>query len=500
MNRYNSTALLILFLIAALIRADGIAELPLNFHPARQYSSALLARHLYLLGSDNVPNWRLQVSHEAIGDVLEPPVMETLAVAGYHILGQEHLWFPRLLSSLFWLVGGVFVFLIGRWIGGWLPALAATSFYLMLPFAVEASRSFQPNPLMVALTLAAVWTMVQYHVKGARQHFILGCVLSAAAILVMPISVPVLVGSVVGLGVSRRGWQFLTSVHFIVYLLIAVSPAAIYYGYGILSGDMGSKVSTSFIPAYFLNPMYWDGTLKRVRLVMGFSYPIAALLGLLVMDPGPKRSLLFGMWGGHLTVCLVFNYHVSTHDYYHLLLVPIVALSLVPLFRLVADSLLTRSSPAMQPLTYALVALAVFMAAATSFQGRRSFSPDLVDVQTAIRIGSIVEHSTRTVVLDLFSGVSLKYHGEFAGGVWPHHFDIRDAAMWGDAPVDAAERFRNFERRLGQIDYFVITDLPELRNQPDLEHLLDADFRRVHEGEGYLILSPASRADGPHGL
>src|SRR3972149_3273689 len=40
---------------------------------------------------------------------------------------------------------------------------------------------------------------------------------------------------------------------------------------------------------------------------------------------------MLGLWAGYLIYGLIFNYQISTHDYYHMPLVPIVALSLAPL-------------------------------------------------------------------------------------------------------------------------------------------------------------------------
>jgi hypothetical protein len=37
------------------------------------------------------------------------------------------------------------------------------------------------------------------------------------------------------------------------------------------------------------------------------------------------------------------------------------------------------------------------------------------------------------------------------------------------------------------MDYFVITSLPELKNQPELGQYLEANFPVVSEGDGYII-------------
>ena len=88
--------------------------------------------------------------------ILEPPIMEFAVATGYRVLGGERLWLPRLFSTIFWLTGGGFLYLIGKRVADGDAALFGTAFYLFLPFATVASRSFQPDPLMVMLMLASV--------------------------------------------------------------------------------------------------------------------------------------------------------------------------------------------------------------------------------------------------------------------------------------------------------------------------------------------------------
>src|SRR5258706_7370780 len=40
---------------------------------------------------------------------------------------------------------------------------------------------------------------------------------------------------------------------------------------------------------------------------------------------------MLGLWAGYFLFGIYFNYHISTHDYYSLPLIPIVLLSLAPL-------------------------------------------------------------------------------------------------------------------------------------------------------------------------
>src|SRR5690606_25973031 len=50
-----------------------------------------------------------------------------------------------------------------------------------------------------------------------------------------------------------------------------------------------------------------------------------------------ERVLLIALWAGYLLYGLFLPYQMYTHSYYHLMLVPIAALSLVPISRAVLE-------------------------------------------------------------------------------------------------------------------------------------------------------------------
>jgi len=133
-----------LFIAALGIRLYHLNEPPLNFHATRQYRSLIVAREYYFDGSTSVPEWEKEVAHlsRQKQGILEPPILEFLVSIGYRILGAERLWLPSLLSSLFWLVGGGFLYLIGKRITDADAALFATAFYLFLPFASRREPEF----------------------------------------------------------------------------------------------------------------------------------------------------------------------------------------------------------------------------------------------------------------------------------------------------------------------------------------------------------------------
>ena len=156
------TALLVIFILGFAIRLYDLTDLPLEFHSTRQMLSALKARGMYYqtLSASEVPaeqrsfaiqQWKIRAS-------VEPEIFERIVAFTYQFTGEQ-VWIARIYSSLFWLIGALFLFLLARDLTSTDGALAATAFYLFSPYAILASRSFQPDPLMVMLIIIFLWAV-----------------------------------------------------------------------------------------------------------------------------------------------------------------------------------------------------------------------------------------------------------------------------------------------------------------------------------------------------
>jgi len=71
-------------------------------------------------------------------------------------------------NSLFWSIAGLALFdLAARAVSGW-AGLVALGYYLILPFAVQASRSFQPDPGMVMWIVLTFYALYRWSEKEGR--------------------------------------------------------------------------------------------------------------------------------------------------------------------------------------------------------------------------------------------------------------------------------------------------------------------------------------------
>ena len=163
-SRFARIATFTLLLALGLgIRLFDLNDLPLDFHPTRQLLSALKARGMYYQTLPNVPEQQrdFAIQQWKVRAAIEPEIIERIVAFTYRFTGEQ-LWVARIYSSLFWLIGAVFLFLLAREITSVDGALATTAVYLFLPYAVIASRSFQPDPLMVMLIILFWWAVYRW--------------------------------------------------------------------------------------------------------------------------------------------------------------------------------------------------------------------------------------------------------------------------------------------------------------------------------------------------
>jgi 4-amino-4-deoxy-L-arabinose transferase-like glycosyltransferase len=492
MQLFSSERILIvgfLFIAAFAVRLYHINEPPLNFHATRQYRSLIIARGYYFDSSISITEWEKQVarSSQQKQGILEPPIMEFLVSIGYRILGGEHFWLPQLLSSLFWLIGGGFLYFIGRKIADPDAALFATAFYLFLPFGLIASRSFQPDPLMVMLLLAGVFAILRYHEAPSKSRLTVAAIVSSLVFLVKPHSVFMLLGAFVALAIYRHGIrQGLISRTLLLFITITVLPTMMVYIYTVLTGRFFPREAwKTLLPQLWMSSFFWRSWVTNIGLTVGFIPFIGALLGTLFFREGLARSLMIGLWCGYVLFGLVLNYNFATHDYYQLQLIPVVGLSIGPIVALVVYHV-NQMNPCLHWRIAAWSALSLSLVLSIGVARPRLVSPDAERKITAKQeIGELVNHSTNTVFLSPDYGVSLEYHGLLSGSPWLLASDLEWERLAERPVLTAEERFHAWFAK-DSPEYFVVEDLREFEQQLDLKRFL-SNFSIVSKKDNYLI-------------
>jgi 4-amino-4-deoxy-L-arabinose transferase-like glycosyltransferase len=280
-------ALLVIFAFGIAIRIFDITDLPLEFHSTRQMLSALKARGMYYETRTDVPTWEksFAVQQWKFRASVEPEFFDRVVANTYQFTGEQ-LWVARAYSSAFWIIGGIFLFLLARRLTSTDGALAATAVYLLLPYAVIASRSFQPDPLMTMFIVIFLWAVYEWSLKPSSYAWaILAGIFGGLAIFIKFPAAFFVVGGGLGAALSRGSMkEALKNPRVYVMALLGILPGAGYLIYGIIiAGYLGQQFSGRFIPALYLSPSYYLGWVNMLNLVTGGMVLMLALLGLVLL-------------------------------------------------------------------------------------------------------------------------------------------------------------------------------------------------------------------------
>lgn len=431
--------LVVLLAVALAIRLDGITTPPFDNAVARQFRSAVLARTYYLGDSAELSAQERRVLDAWSDEIqpIEPPVMELLAAGVYHLGGQERLWIPRALSALWWVAAGLLLYLIALRLVRPPGALAASAVYLFLPFAVVASRGFQPDPLLVAAILGAVLAVLRYDERSTTDRLIVAVAALAGAFLVKPgVAVPLLAPLLLWLSLPRLRAGGASARREVTAFALSTAPMFAWYVYGTfassyLSGHFREKVS----PALLVESSYWSGWWDQV--VFALTYPVKSgaltILALAVaaagvaVARGRARALLVALWIGYFVYGLVFTLHISTHNYYSLPLVIVVALSLGS----IVDALQRRLDLADRQAVTMIGAAALLVAGVVSWR----LHHDLTDpakhreAERYAAVGAAAGHTASALYVDTHYGEPLRYFGWTAGTLLTSGYEDRPDAL-----------------------------------------------------------------------
>jgi hypothetical protein len=491
-------ALILIFSAALAIRLYDLTDLPLDFHPTRQLVSFIKARGYYYKTKPagvSASEVKEAVRFGKLKADIEPTVLENLVAFTYRFTGEQ-VWVARLYSSLFWLVGGVFLFLLARDFVSFEGAILPTTYYLFFPYAVIGSRSFQPDPLMIMLLLAFWWTFSRWvpvtptplpgreRGEGVRVAILSG-LLGGLAIFIKFSAVFFVIGGALGLVLSRFTLRdVLRNVQVWVIALLGALPAALYLVYGIfIRGDLASQFSGRFVPALVFNPYNYLQWEVKMSMAVGGIFVMLGLLSFFLIQDKHLRIFLYGLWGSYILFGLFFNYHIATHDYYHLPFLPIVGLSLAPL----GDWFFARLTQAtvQRWARIAVYVILIFGLFSVIWDVRNQMKAVDYRPEAAMwaEISERIGEKASVIALTQNYGSRLEYWGWKGSLAWPYLGDAGYTNVRGGALsfVDL------FDRRATKMTYFLVTDFEEFNRQPELKEHLVRFYPVAFEGDGYLI-------------
>jgi hypothetical protein len=490
-NRYRfmlPITLAVLFILGLGIRLYDLTDPPLDFHATRQLRSLLMARGLYhnWFEDSTIPDWQQEIAVEQweSHQIIEPPIFETVAAVTYRMVGGEKEWIPRIWASIFWLIGGAAVYWAARDLSSIDGGIIALAFYTFLPFGVIASRSFQPDPLMVMWIVVSWWMFIRWYQAPTWQRAILAGLSAGMALLTKNVAVFFLLPAFAALLLVGRGIKNVyRDLQSWVIAGLAALPLIIFTLYGLWVLDLGEQFGGRFFPELLTDPAHYIKWFNEVLKIMAFPWLLGGLLGMWAFRKEDQRAFVIALWFGYGFYGLLFPYHFLTHSYYHLPLIPIVGISLAS----VGDHIFRGIEYLNPRVFHTLMILSVLSFGIfiqlwnTRIALFEDFRHEPPYWQT---LGEVVGYDVEVVALSQDYSNRIAYYGWINALNWPGvgHFNYRE--LRGGKPVDFKIWFSEYSE--GK-DFFLVTRLKELDRQPELKDALYGGYAIYAEGPGYVI-------------
>ncbi|MBE0685159.1 MAG: glycosyltransferase family 39 protein [Anaerolineaceae bacterium] len=487
-------SIVVILFIGLVIRFYDLTDAPLDFHPTRQLYSAIKARGMFYQDLQSVPEWQREF---AVGlwqeqGLIEPPIMERLTAITYKIIGQEVLWVARIYSIIFWSLGGLALFGLTKRMIDRNAAIFAYLLFMVTPYTAIASRAFQPDPLMVMLMIFAIWGMVRWIDQDNIQNAIWAGLFAGLAIFIKSVVIFPLAFALIGIVFSQKKnfKSVLRSISVWIIGGLAILPYVLYMIYGlVIIGDLQSQFSLRFFPQMWIDPVFWLRWIEMINLVVGFEFFLAAIIGIFLLRKTSYRILLAALFFGYFVYGMTLPYHMSTHDYYQLPLVPIVALGVSVVFSQIISGIKLSNWFSTMVILSVLGLYMVYNA----WDVRVTLARNNYDNEVKFweNMSEVFEPDDRVIGIAQDYGYRLNYWGWTGINNWMSTSDFSLRELAGQE-FDLQTLFR--EQTKG-MDYFLVTQMSELNNQPEINKILFENYQIYEETGDYIIFDLNQRIE-----
>jgi hypothetical protein len=476
--------LILIFFFGLVGRFYDFDDPPLDFHASRQLHSMLIARGMYYENLDGVPedHQALAVTQWKSEGQIEPPIMERMTAWGYRLVGTDDLRVPRFLSIFYWTMGAVGLFWLLIDLVGAKGAVVGLAYYMVLPYTLYASRSFQPEPLMTAAIIWSWWAMVRW-VKNKTwvNALIAGLIIGLAIYIKLPAAFfvgPAIIGLVLS---DIKIKQTVKNPQLILMGVLSLLPTLIYHLDGFfISGFLQSQASFRFFPELLADPFHYLKWKDLIDSTMGIEFFLVGLLGVLLIKHKPHRVMFLGVFVGYFLYGSVFNYHIVTHTYYQIPLAPAIAVGLAA-----CGSVLVANIKGNKLFALTILGGVVFFWMAYNFWDARMTLKHANYREEPVfyrELGANLKDYTIVSITPNY-GYRLGYWGWKQTINW---MSVGDLTMRELAGMEVDQEVQ-FQKAVGNGDLFLVTDFDEFDQQPDVKQFLFDAFPIFDEGDGYLI-------------
>lgn len=430
MKKIEYIILFFILISAVSVRLYGLGNPVADWHSWRQSDTASVARNFDKFnfdpfhprfddlsnipsGKDNPMGWRM----------VEFPLYQSVGYGVSGIFPGVSMEIILRLVSITASVGTLLLvyFLMAPAVGT-LAALIGALAYAVLPYSVYFGRVILPEPFMVFWAVLSVYFLYRgdKRDKGYWGNIIFSGVAGAVALLVKPTALFLLLPAPYLLW-RRFGFSFYLIIGLLVYWIIGLLPLAVWrqwilqYPEGIpVYAWLFNEGNIRFKGAWF----YWLFAKRFGELMLGYWGLLPFGLGMLLV-PSTKEGWLFRLWAvGALLYFIVIARGNVQHDYYQILLLPVVCVYLGKGFAfLFSNKIFSR------PVSYQLSAVSFLMMFAFSWYTIRTYywinRPEIVE---AGRAADRLLPKDAKVIAPYNGDTTFLYQTNRQG--WPLGFDI----------------------------------------------------------------------------
>lgn len=480
-----SVIFILLLSLGGLLRLIDITDEPLDFQPSRQLRNSLVAREIYysvLPSATDEQKILSQSFSDSVGKY-EPPVIESIVAYSYFLTGAENIAVARIWLTLFWLIAGIALFdLMKRAVSPW-SALIALSFYFVLPFSVQASRSFQPDPLMTSAFVIGIYFLYRWSEEISNEKVSWKFAILAGIFLGLATFVKIVIAFFVGasaiaLVLFTLGKNFWKSKQVWAMAVIMVMPALLYYV--LLNQGRSTEYFFSWTVALInliTSTDFYTKWLAFLGILFGQTILFLSIAGALIAPPR-MRWFLISLWIGYLLYGLTLPFQMYTHSYYHIQLIPIISLGLAVVINPLVETVSTQNKVR----RVGFIALVVAIIGFQSYVARSVLMAESFRHEPAYwnSVGEAIPSDAKVIALTQDYGYRLMLYGWRKVDLWPLATELSETR---NPDKNNAEKF---DELTAGMDYFLVTAFGQLEKQPELKKILDS-YPIAFEGDGFVL-------------
>lgn len=335
--RSDLFALLIIGILAFYLRTYKINTPLADWHSWRQADTSSVTRHYVKEGINILYPTYHDLSSIPSGKpnpkglrMVEFPLYNILSVLVDKVVIGRNIEFSQRLTTIFIsLISLIFLYKLVKKYEDKKTAIVASLFFAIIPYNIFYSRVILPEPLLVCLSLGFLYYYDKWLERVKPRYFLLSALFGATAFLVKPYAFFVMPAIFYltfkkwGFGALRKPFLYILGIAILIPFIwwrwwIGHFPEGMPAYTWLFNGD-GIRFKGSFF--------YWLFADRLGRLILGY-WGLPLFFGGLLAKNKKGSSLFHWLLVGTLLYLTVFATGNVRHDYYQILVIPVVSIFL----------------------------------------------------------------------------------------------------------------------------------------------------------------------------